>query len=254
MPKKAVFGKKGAAKKARGDLAINTTTVETNNGLRQTVWFTSWMDNKPVHMVSTFKTFIGEVRRVTKSATNTFLGYAMIVIPTIIMIYNKTMGGTDSFDQKLVYYKTRVRCKRWPIGIFTQFLQCAVVNGAIVYRDDKKLLTSQNGYTLRTYLDLLIDQLATTQLRRPGRTTVTHHAEAEEDETKAKRFFGKHSIFFVRRSRTSEGPTRWRCKMCKSLTQSGCKTCEVALCIESDPNDPEDCCFNKYHDKDYVCN
>jgi len=51
--------------------------------------------------------------------------------PAIAMIYNGCMGGTDSFDQFLTYFRTIVMTKRWQTRIFTHFLMAGVVNTRI---------------------------------------------------------------------------------------------------------------------------
>ena len=206
-----------------------------------------------MHMLSTFATFISTVDRVVRSATKHFLGYASIPIPTIINIYNKFMGGTDSFDQRLFYYKTRVRSKRWPVRIFTHFLEAAVINAYILHRDSKRLERSQQGYTLLSFYELLIDQLATSSLKKGGWPGASIRECRKTDETKAKRFVGRHKIYYEKRIRVKSGAgaTRRRCRVYHIQTLSGCKTCDVGLCLlssrlDSDPND--DCCFDKYHD------
>ena len=55
----------------------------------------------------------------------------MIKNPAIAMIYNGCMGGTDSFDQFLTYFRTIVMTKRWQTRIFTHFLMAGVVNAHI---------------------------------------------------------------------------------------------------------------------------
>jgi len=78
--------------------------------------------------------------------------------------------------------------------MFTHFLQYAVVNASILYRDDKKIVRGNPGYNLKSFMDLLIKQLATPQLRNVGR----HHtikSTNSVDETKAMRNIGKHSFF-----------------------------------------------------------
>jgi hypothetical protein len=208
------------------------------------------MDNKPVHMLSTFATFITSVERIVKSTKRAFLGYASIIIPNVVKIYNKFMGGTDSFDQRLVYYKTRVRSKRWPVIIFTHFLEAAVVDSYILHRDSKKLVRGNQGYNLLSFYEMLIDQLATPCLRKGGRPGISIKESRQEDEDKAKRYIGRHKIYFERRS-AKESITRRRCRVCHQQTQSGCKTCDVGLCVFSDrlsSNADDDCCFDKYHD------
>jgi hypothetical protein len=124
------------------------------------------MDNKPVHFISTICSKISEVLRVVKEG-GLYVGKRLIPIPTITMLYNRSiMGDTDQFDQLLSYYRTRVVTKRWQTRIFTHFLLVAVVNASILYRLDKKLTRGQPGYDLLSFLNLLIDELATTTEER----------------------------------------------------------------------------------------
>ena len=90
----------------------------------------------------------------------------MIKIPTVAMLYNQCMGGTDQFDQMLSYYKTTIKTKRWQTRIFTHFLMCAVVNASILFRLDNDLEKSDPGGDLLSFINLLIDQLATRLVRR----------------------------------------------------------------------------------------
>ena len=53
-------------------------------------------------MLSTFATFLDFVDRVSKVAKR-YVGRIQLVIPTVIKIYNKLMGGTDGMDQQLTY-------------------------------------------------------------------------------------------------------------------------------------------------------
>ena len=47
-----------------------------------------------------------------------------IPIPTVVTTYNAGMGGTDSFDQRMSYYKTIVRTRKWmQIIIFISYKQ-----------------------------------------------------------------------------------------------------------------------------------
>ena len=56
------------------------------------------MDNKPVHLISTFMSKASAVSRVVKQGKE-YIGKALISTPTIVMLYNRTMGATDQFDQ-----------------------------------------------------------------------------------------------------------------------------------------------------------
>jgi len=181
------------------------------------VWFVSWMDNKPFRIVSMFQTFLSTVDRVVKSAKKTFAGYIAIIIPTVVKIYNKFMGGTDSFDQKLYYYKTRLRSKCWPIRIFTHFLEASVVNGHISYRDSKSLVKGEKGYILLSFFEMLIDQLAISQKKVVGRVHLSKTVR-ERVQNKSLSLVGRQKIFLAKRTREKVGEItdyRMSWKVCK---------------------------------------
>jgi len=52
--------------------------------------------------------------------------------PEIIMFYNKTKGGTDTFDQLCKEYTTRIT-NRWPMRFFFGMLDQAGINAFILY-------------------------------------------------------------------------------------------------------------------------
>jgi hypothetical protein len=91
------------------------------------VYFTCWMDRKPVHLLSSFVTVLGKVIRKTVDARGVYLSVEF-VRPELIAIYNHAMGGTDLHDQMNAYYETAARSVKWPFRIFTHFItadQCA---------------------------------------------------------------------------------------------------------------------------------
>ena len=73
-------------------------------------------------MVSTFETFKTNVERVHKTKKGRYEGKKEINFPTNVVVYNRTMGGTDLADQMLSYYYTFVKTKRLHPRIFIIFL------------------------------------------------------------------------------------------------------------------------------------
>ena len=127
IPKRALYKRTGKNKKERGVFEVNTTdvdVVDATSGRKSKcpIYFTSWMDNKPVHMVSTFETFKTNVVRVHKTKKGRYEGKKEINIPSNVVVYNRTMGGTDLADQMLSYYYTFVKTKRLHPRIFIIFL------------------------------------------------------------------------------------------------------------------------------------
>jgi len=115
LPKDGIFHRTGATKQDRGYCEVRYQEVSNadTEGVEQkrNLYFVSWMDNKPVHILSTFDTFLDFVKRVAKVAKK-FAGHIQLAIPKIIKIYNKLMGDADGMDQHIVYYKPRVKSRR----------------------------------------------------------------------------------------------------------------------------------------------
>ena len=101
IPKDGVFKKTGSDKRDRGECQVQSQEISyvDNDQIprKHTVWFVSWMDNKPVHLLSTFKIFLDTCSRIFKQAKK-YAGHVTLYIPSVIKCYNKIMGGTDNFD------------------------------------------------------------------------------------------------------------------------------------------------------------
>ena len=59
---------------------------------------------------------------------------ARFLRPTVIKWYNRGVGGTNLFNQRLSYYSPNVRTKRWPHRNYFHFLNCSVVHAFILYK------------------------------------------------------------------------------------------------------------------------
>ena len=203
----------------------------------------TWMDNKPVHFISTFLSKVSEVERVIKEGER-YVGSQLIKIPTVAMIYNQCMGGTDQFDQMLSYYKTTVKTKKWQTRVFTHFLMCSVVNSSILYRLEQGTVRGQKGHDLLSFVDMLIDELVTP-------LSAQKEARSAEDAVDV-RFVGVHSPALCLGVTVQVGKTLVRpnvrapCKVCSKRTNQYCKTCKVALCFAGDCDD-DDSCFEAWH-------
>jgi hypothetical protein len=58
--------------------------------------------------------------------------------PDMIMFYNATKGGVDTFDQMCGHMSTSRKTKRWPLCIFYGMINIACINAFVIY--------SQNMY------------------------------------------------------------------------------------------------------------
>jgi hypothetical protein len=211
-------------------------------GTKHWLYFYSWMDNKPVHFISTFFSKFSEVSRVVKE-NMCYIGHQMIKIPTLAIIYNSCMGGTDSFDQLISYYKTTVKTKRWQTRVFTHFLMCAVVNAHILYKllvgggEEMKeggLRRGDKGFALLDFIGILVDQLVT-----PMDPIPTNKKKASVDRN---RFLGVHEPEYRAEKWMNDGKrecNRRACQVCSNRVKTFCVDCKVALCFSP--------CWKKWH-------
>ncbi|XP_049268932.1 piggyBac transposable element-derived protein 2-like [Rhipicephalus sanguineus] len=99
---------------------------------------TKWKDRKSVMILSTACgiTPEGTCRRWSKEERKK----VDVPQPHCIKTYNKNMGGVDLADRYVSYYRTKIRTKKWTIRVFAHFLDPAVANAWIEYRNDCKLM------------------------------------------------------------------------------------------------------------------
>lgn len=60
--------------------------------------------------------------------------------PAIVADYNKCVGGVDSVDRYMSYYRIKVRTEKWTARFFTHFLDLAVCNAWIEYQRDAQVM------------------------------------------------------------------------------------------------------------------
>ena len=238
LPKDMIIKKTGPTSKARGYLHSSEGWFKDSKGMNHELFFTAWQDNKPVHMLSTFENYHSKVSRVQKDAKGNYLGPSDIVIPTDVMIYNNTMGGTDLFDQMVSYYKTRVRTRRWQTRIYFHFLNAMVVNAHILYKQVKTPVRGDDNFTLLSFMLSLISGWATPQL------LVQQKVDGKYSKAKVRVYHqGVHTPVFKARVKNSE--TRKWCKCCKKHIASFCMECDVALCFGD--GEGTESCWSKFH-------
>lgn len=247
LPRHCIFAKSGPNKKQRGIMKAATRQITLTNGKMLPLRFYGWMDNKPVHMLTTLPGFRAAVNRVWKE-DGVYQGRKSVPIPTPIVVYNQTMGGTDRFDQMVTYYHTNVRSKAWPVRIYTQFLHAATVNAHILFKLSYPALTRKDPcFTLLSFLTRLCDELAPASNIILQAAPKKSHAEDEHF-----RRTGMHIPLQLKRKRDEAGQQpelRRKCAICKHRSTTTCQQCNVALCLEvrSDRAQQGDNCWSLYH-------
>ena len=175
--------------------------------------------------------------------------------PDIIKQYNKMMGVTDAFDQKLSYYKPKVKIISWQPRILIHLLNAAVTNAHILFKAYNKVETSHLDFR-----QLLIKEL----LAYITNTNTVIDIESDIDATNqsnsrhtTNRWLNDNSILLgqhfpvIEKVETVESgitrkSTRGKCLLCGYKVNTKCQTYGPYLCIKSNGNDT---CWKQIHSK-----
>lgn len=207
-------------------------------------YFTSWKDSRVVNFLSAIRSKVHHMQRRTPQG-----GLLQVATPTIRSIYNVTMGGTDSFDQRMQYYWPEVRADSWKVRVIMHFLYVAIVNSHILYKTYFRLVRAVVGFELIDYIKMLrnefvyrppeipmvvprlvrnFDQAFNDPNRTVGIHFPIHRPQQCIDEETGKRVDKRRQCAFCRTGR------------CSYI----CLQCNVGLHIGTDPATS---CFGLFH-------
>lgn len=151
LPKECIIKKdKGPQKSPRG--AISSRKITTHDGI--TVYFTGFMDKKPVHVFSSWPTKYDYCNRNSKDGQGNFQRI-QITRPTVMAAYNQSMGCTDKMDQLCSYYDDRQRVLKWQMRIIFHFLRVSAMNAMILFKDKKSATTDSESSLLQVIMDVV---------------------------------------------------------------------------------------------------
>ncbi|KAJ8370383.1 hypothetical protein SKAU_G00104110 [Synaphobranchus kaupii] len=116
--------------------------------------FVKWMDTREVSLCSTIHpAFSGEtVQRRVKDRDGRW-AERDIPCPTLIVAYNKHMGGVDLSDQLIQYYSTHRKTARWYRTMLLHFLDIATTNAYILHRE----ISSANQVQPMAHKDFMVE-------------------------------------------------------------------------------------------------
>jgi hypothetical protein len=232
-PPPGVLLPKTAANSARGSYACHKVSQGSFSA-----FLTAWADNKVVHMLHSWPTFIATCYRNQKLPQGVAYEKKAIDRPTIFQNYNEVMGGTDLHDWLLAEFRSSFRCKRWQPKVIIHMLQQAVVNAHILFRLKHG---SQSSRTLFDFVAELLVEIPIYKRREENRAnanvvfeTIVNQSRWWWSQQHVRRTSGTHTPDMVSRPRGENGhrpETRKRCKYCmKSLSHIYCTNCGVFLC------------------------
>ncbi|XP_036145519.1 piggyBac transposable element-derived protein 4 isoform X1 [Monomorium pharaonis] len=152
--------------------------------------------------------------------------------PEIVVFYNKTKGGTDTFDFKCHQYTVARKTFRWPLRLFYGMLDQASVNSFVLYNINEgnelmKRLKFMFELSLALVKPFLIRRLATPTLRLKLRNMIEDFLEAKDlpEDQEVRDFLADNKM-----------PKQKRCGFCPSAldrkTYYKCLQCDMPMCRE----------------------
>ena len=231
---------KSASKERRGTYTTKTAEI---NGVN--LFATTWIDNKPVHLLSTFSGSETEIQ--VERFDRLFKQFIAVPAPSVIRAYNTHMGYVDEINSYLARFRMTTHCRaRAYLKIFFHFINIAVTNAWIEYRRDCDDVhePERERMSLHDFKADVATSLMQTNVTRKhfGRKSLI------EEELKKKR--GPITNAPPQAVRTDNighwpglGPRGPRCKVpsCDAKPLTMCTKCNVYLCINAKN------CFVTFH-------
>ncbi|XP_057178449.1 piggyBac transposable element-derived protein 4-like [Triplophysa rosa] len=209
---------------------INTLVSKSLRGSirwirKDSLLFVQWRDTRDVFMCTTLHTAHGgdTVQRRVKDADGHWV-LKNISVPPAVKEYNRFMGGVDLSDSLINYYKVIHKTQRWYKTLFYHFMDIAIVNAFLLYKD----LTKGKGEVpmhQKAFRETLVEELAAAaKIPAPSSTPRSKH----------------HKPVHITAHSTMG---RLRCRQCQAKTPVKCSSCDIPLCFV-----PNRDCYNEWHD------
>lgn len=214
-----------------------------------------WFDNNSVLAVSSAcgSEPLSKVQRWSKKERK----FVETDCPGMIRHYNMYMGGVDICDQQMEAYRTWVKTKKWTLKVSLHFLDLAVYNSWMEYRQD----CANSDLQKKEIMDLLTFKmsLAESLLSKP-KISRRRYSSSDDDllepreppEKKPQNYRAPMPSVDKRVDSYGHWPviddltTARMCRraLCKSRTRVRCEKCNIYLCLTKNQN-----CFKLFHTK-----
>ena len=211
---------------------------------------TKWLDNKPAFLLSTAHAAmpVDTVKRWSKKDRD----HIDVRRPSVVRLYNHCMGGVDLEDRMVSLYRMKARTNKWPVRVVMHFLDCAVSNAWILYREAaKKCGTPKKDLLDFMEFRLRIREMFVRNSSQPEKDAASEgESEAGPTSVQMRRRVVPHPLPELRKSEAVHLPefvqssqsNRCHQRGCKSYTRIRCVACNVFLCVAGNRN-----CFLMYH-------
>ncbi|XP_045763663.1 piggyBac transposable element-derived protein 4-like [Maniola jurtina] len=161
--------------------------------------------------------------------------------PDMILFYNQTKGGVDSFDQMCSSMSSKRKTNRWPMAVFYGMLNMAFVNSYVIYCHNK-LAKKEKPLNRKDFMKKLSTELTTPwmqkRLEAPTLKRTLRESIASILNTEAQP---------ITQSSSGEPEPKKRryCGFCyykkKRMTKTQCSKCKKPICGEHNIDICRDC-------------
>ena len=124
-----------------------------------------WFDNCAVTLASSFVGVepIDHVRRWSTAGKEFVMGCR----PACVQVCNEYMGGVDKLDGLISHYCIRCKTKKWPLRAIYHFVDFALANSRLEYRDIEILNGNRKYHDLFSFRNEVADALLKAKLDPP---------------------------------------------------------------------------------------
>lgn len=173
-----------------------------------------------------------------KDPTAAMLGVTKrkVVIPQMIVDYNKYMGGVDRLDQCISTYCYAPRTLKWQMRVFYYFLDIAMFNSYVIYKKKQQEAKRKSFLTHKEFrIEVIRSLIGINKLTSAKRIKLLMKAEAGE----LSKEFGC-TLVSIEKPRECQICSGARNEYNKKIrTQFMCKTCQMPVCIRG--------CYDKHY-------
>jgi len=174
--------------------------------------------------------------------------------PEVVEMYNRSMGGVDSVDALISYYRIHMKSKKYYLRIFFHLVDLCICNAWLLYRRDCKSFNVPE----KRQKDLLAFRVSISEAlckynkdllpKKRGRPSKEPEEGTSDESKKFRASRAPRPQEDTRKDGCGHWPVveakRQRCKNgnCPGKPVFKCSKCQVHLCLNSKNN-----CFAKYH-------
>jgi hypothetical protein len=229
----------------RGDFTSVKAGFYVSEDINDDIYYTAWLDRKPVGILHTIPTRSGTCYRMVKTKNDGWQRKEY-VRPTIIPVYNYGMGGTDSGDQRMESYRPELKTISWIPRVLSHFLNSAVVNSFYWYNETFPMQRKTHYAFREALVDRLVNDQICEKVKQTGQI-IERTLTLSQWSKQLSRFVGSHWTVQTKRpedmrteGENSANPSKERtrnwyrghCIICGRVISTKCQQCNAYLCTD----------------------